>query len=84
MIRDIDLDVKNYSEGMVNSEALVYLHAYNEDEDVIEVVNGQPEDIVDMLIMQEEIHDLIVLAAAHIVVENNINFKGIVDEIKKD
>ena len=78
MIKDIDLDVSNYADNdMTDKETLIYLRA---DNDILShVINGDMPVMVDMFLRCEDLYDVILNAAARIVVDKDVDF----DEILK-
>ncbi len=83
MIKNIDLDVRNYQKKyMDDGEAIIYLRL--DEPDISTVVDGDVADLINMLFSCDDLHDVILNVAVHIVKEQNLNFDEIYENITKE
>lgn len=85
MITDADLDLRNYvKKKMTDKETIVYLHTDGtENGDYTSIFMGEEAEMVSLLLEATEIHDVILNAAAHICIENNVDFNEVLEGVKK-
>lgn len=86
MIKDIDLDVRNYfQDDMSDDNVMIYLHTNGDT--LTKIVCGEIQDILEVLLDSEELHDLFLSVAAYIVVDKDVDFDKVLvfarEELKK-